>query len=147
MVKIKVETPDSEEVQRWLIKTVNPEPSIRPIANRIGLETEGIMKEMVQTSTKTGGQTAASIRWWDVDTSKDLITIAVGSRIRGHILRWLDKGRGIIIPKYRGALRFWIKGQKIFSMRSKRAPAKDIFFKRLEKLHSRIEKIVNEVKK
>jgi hypothetical protein len=67
------------------------------------------------------GNTSASIEIWTVDSSGNRFAVAVGSRARGNVLHWLDRGRGEVLPKTRKMLRFiaYPSGQAVFTRRSR----------------------------
>ena len=53
------------------------------------------------------GLTRDSLNTWVVFSAPDSISVAAGTRSRGQILKWLDRGRGPVRPTTRKVLRWF----------------------------------------
>ena len=147
MISVTVRT-NKDEHLRWVDSIDLRGEKLHRIARELSMEFERALKEMLHADTKHAtGATAASVESWELMVTAEHVRMAIGSRTRGNVLRWLDRGRGWVYPKSALALRFWIEGQKIFSMYSRPSPplfvmyrAAQIAFSKLEEIASRVQK-------
>jgi len=144
-MRIAVHAPDHNDVLGWVDTSKVDIDKIDRITHRVGLEAEGAMKSIVHTDTKDAtGLTAASIETWLLSRTDNEVSYMVGSQVRGHILRWLDVGRGWVRPVRARALRFWIRGQKVFAQYARPSPALNILFRSASWVWSNLDQIVKE---
>jgi hypothetical protein len=78
---------------------------------------EAIMQRVAYTALESMRQsmqghnrsslTVESLETWLLESTPEIISIAVGTRTRGNVLHWLDKGRGEVRPKNRQSLRWF----------------------------------------
>lgn len=146
MSVIQVHCPDHEDCMRWIEMTKMDMNKLDRVIHRAALENEGTMKEIVHrdVSPEATGMTAASIETWLLMMTENIVSYAVGSRSRGHILRWLDRGRSWVYPVRARALRFWKGGKKIFAMYARPSPALNILYRSAQLVWSRLDQIVTE---
>ena len=145
LVEIRFIAPRMEDFVRQ-VKAENITPDkVERIARLLALEAERAMKTELSNYVRTG-LTRASIESWPLTITPVMAAYAVGSRTRGHILYWLDRGRGWVFPVKRRALR-WIGrgGEVVFSRYSRPSQPQFIFEKVRAWVQSQVDKIVSEV--
>lgn len=147
MSTVKVETPNHDEVETWIKRTVIPDDKVIPLAQKLGEIGAKTMRRIFRQTTKfkNRNRTVRTIRWWWLTKWRSMSIIGIGSKSRGDVLRWQDRGRGEVRPVKAPCLHYWIGNEEIFSMYSRPASAKFIFAKTLNSIKSRINQIIYEV--
>lgn len=155
MVVIKVDLPNHEEHMRWISAKEVTGDKLHNIVRNLALEGESALKQILHTATRVSqrgvypslpptGATAASIEAWPLQVSNEAVSYATGSRTRGHILRWLDLGRGYVYPKRARAL--WIKRGRveppIFRAFARPSPALHVMSRMMQMVMVKVEEIV-----
>lgn len=148
MLEITVLTPDYQEAMAWT-KAVGITPEkLHQLIQTVALKVETKLKEILHMDTKDAtGATAASIETWALRISETIVSYKVGSRTRGHILRWLDKGRGWVYPVRARAL--WIKKGRveppIFRAYARPSPPLHVLHRAASYVFSNMDQIIKEV--
>lgn len=137
---------------RWVSLLEVKGEKLHRITQELALEFERALKEIVHQDTKRPtGATAASIESWPLSVTIDHVRYAVGSKSRGHVLRWLDRGRREVRPKrirsardprFRAALRFVIEGQVFFRYYVRPSPPLFLMYRSAQMALSKMEEIV-----
>lgn len=156
MISVTVRT-NYQEHLRWVDSIDLRGEKLHRIARELAMEFERALKEILHADTKHAtGATAASVESWELMVTAEHVRMAIGSRTRGHILRWLDRGRGEVRPKtvmsrhnprFRAALKFIIEGEIFFRYSVRPSPplfvmyrAAQIAFSKLDEIASRVQK-------
>jgi len=145
-MRIWAMTPDHQEVMSWIQRRVVTVDQLERIIRKLALQAEAAMKEIIheETSPEATGLTAASIETWPRESSSVTVSYWVGSRTRGHILRWLDLGRDWVYPVRARALRFWIRGEKVFAMYARPTQPLRILLKTVSRVWDNLDQIVRD---
>jgi len=108
-MNITVTTPNHLEVMSWINNMKPTGIKLRRTMEVMGLQAEAFLKSIVvaqANKTWVTGETAASILSEITEATDTKVTVAVGSKLRGSTLRWLDRGRKEVVAKRAKALQF-----------------------------------------
>lgn len=156
MVVITADTPNADEVLRWISSKEVTGDKLHNIVRSLALEGESALKQILHSATRVSqrggypslpptGATAASIEAWPLQVSDEMVSYAVGSRTRGQILMWLDRGRGWVYPRKGRAL--WIKKGRveppIFRAYARPSPALYVMSRSAHLAMSKMEEILS----
>lgn len=142
-MEIRVELLNHEETIEWVNDKEVTGEKLHRIIRQLALEGESSLKKILNTRLKEPtGATAASVEAWGLEVGTERVSYAVGSRARGKILRWLDRGRGPVYPIRAKVLRFWINKQKIFAAHVGPAPALNVMHEAATEAMGKLDQIV-----
>jgi hypothetical protein len=96
---LRIETPDHERTLEWINERNITFAELQSVVIQMADVAGYSMIEDLGTHVRTG-QTIQSIEAVPIELSETHVAYFVGSRQRGQILRWLDKGRGEVRPKH-----------------------------------------------
>ena len=155
MLEVRIDLPDHAEHMRWISGKEVTGDKLHNIIRDLALEDESALKMILHSATRVSqrgaypslpptGATAASIEAWPLQVSDEVVSYAMGSRTRGHILRWLDVGRGYVYPRRARAL--WIKRGRveppIFRAFARPSPALFVMSRAMQIAMTKAEEIV-----
>jgi len=110
-MRLIIDVPDHQPVLQKLLATDLDTVKMGRFLGRLAGRAEESLRQSLRPHIRTG-RTYASIESWFVNQTRLAATIAVGSRTRGQILYWLDRGRGEVRPVRARWLR-WITREGI----------------------------------
>ena len=99
------------------IQSINLTPEqLESFVTQVATVGLNVLLDYLQKHFRTGN-TMSSVNMRFIERSPTRVTIGVGSQTRGHILRWLDRGRGEVYPVRAKRLRWlsWPEGIVIFA--------------------------------
>ncbi len=146
---LRIETPNHSKTMEWIMNRNITFPQLQSMIIDMADTAGYSMLEDLGSHTRTG-QTIQSIESVPVELSESRVAYFVGSRSRGQILRWLDKGRGEVRPKHltpsgkMGYLRFltYPEGVIIFTRYSRPTIGIGLIQKAVDRAMSRVSSII-----
>ena len=106
LMKISITYPNHAETIMWLDKIEIKGEKLARIVRELAMLVQAGIVEILHSelSEMATGATAASIGAWETEVGYSYVSYFVGSQSRGKILRWLDLGRGWVMPTTARAL-------------------------------------------
>ena len=138
MAYVEITLPDHERIYRQISDL--PTVSDQVLYRTMQLYAEELAGRMREKTPSNLGHTRASIEVRE----EGPLHFGIGSYSRGHILRWLDLGRGPVRPVTKKALHFFIGDEEVFSMYSRATEPLDIMQSSVDETWFRLEQIFNE---
>lgn len=98
-LNVRIETPDTTKVVDGLEARNISFAQLEAIIQRVAMEALASMRDDLSSHVQTG-LTIESTGITKVAQTTNMVSMFVGSQTRGAQLRWLDQGRGEVVPKH-----------------------------------------------